>query len=414
MMQKTRRENYKWYIMILSALTNAFVIAVPSMGLSVLLPEIAKDLHLSLFQSGLLWGISSLPSILTSLFAGSLCDRFGPRRILIVNCLLVGSASALRGLSENFVFLVFSVFLFGFFAPMITISNFMNALKWFPAGERGVANGLATLGMALGFFVGSLISATFLSPVLGGWRNVFFLYGGVGALFALAWFLTHSASNELPSTEEASSSVSFGKGLWHVVQLKNIWLLSLAMLGISGAVQGLLGYLPLYLHDLGWSVINTGGVLASFHIASMLFVLPLTLWSDRLGSKRNILIGAAGLTAVGIGLLAVVTGGAIWAAVIMAGMVRDGFIAIFLTMVNETRGVGNAYSGVATGFVMIFMGLGNLVAPPAGNSFAAGGIAQAPLVFWAVLALLGGLCLFLAFRQTTAKKEIRIAQLQEL
>ena len=208
--------------------------------------------------------------------------------------------------------------------------------------------------------------------------------------------------------------MSFGQGLWHIVQLKNIWFLALAMMGISGAVQGLLGYLPLYLHDLGWSVINTGGVLASFHIASMLFVLPLTFWSDRLGSKRNILIGAAGLTAAGIGLLAVVNGGAIWVAVIMAGMVRDGFIAIFLTMVNETRGVGNAYSGVATGFVMIFMGLGNLVAPPAGNSFAAGGIAQAPLVFWAALALLGGLCLFLAFRQTSAQKQLRIAQLQEL
>ena len=326
MMQKSRHENYKWYIMTLSALTNAFVIAVPSMGLSVLLPEIVKDLDLSLFQSGLLWGISSLPSILSSLFAGSLCDRFGPRRMLMVNCLLVGLAAALRGLAQNFAFLVFTVFLFGFFAPMITISNFMNAVKWFPPRERGVANGLATLGMALGFFVGSMISATFLSPALGGWRNVFFLYGAVGIIFTFAWLLTHSASNQLQPGDAVSGSVSFRQGISHIAKLKNMWILGLAMMGISGGVQGMLGYLPLYLHDLGWSVAYAGGVLASFHIASMLFVLPLTFWSDKLGSKRNILIGAATLTAVGIGLLSLVNGNAIWGAIIMAGSVRDGFI----------------------------------------------------------------------------------------
>ena len=44
------------------------------------------------------------------------------------------------------------------------------------------------------------------------------------------------------------------------------------------------------------------------------------------------------------------------------GIVRDGCIAIFLTMVHESRDVGIAYSGGATGFVMIFVGLGKMQA----------------------------------------------------
>jgi hypothetical protein len=35
-------------------------------------------------------------------------------------------------------------------------------------------------------------------------------------------------------------------------------------------------------------------------------------------------------------------------------------------------------------------------------------------VFWAVLAVLGGFCLFLAFRQTAVQEQLRIAQVQEL
>jgi len=73
---------------------------------------------------------------------------------------------------------------------------------------------------------------------------------------------------------------------------------------------------------------------------------------------------------VGVGLLSVVSGAMIWVAVGIAGLVRDGFMAIFMTMIVETDGVGPVYAGTATGFVMNFAFLGTLLAPPLGNSFA--------------------------------------------
>ncbi len=95
-MNEPQNKNYKWYVMILGALTNAVVIAMPTIALSVLLPEISAELHLNLVQAGFLWGMISFPMVITSLLAGRLSDRFSPKRILIVNCLLVGFTGAAR------------------------------------------------------------------------------------------------------------------------------------------------------------------------------------------------------------------------------------------------------------------------------------------------------------------------------
>ena len=386
--------NYKWFLLILGGLTNAVVVAIPSMGLSVLLPEITREMNLSLVQAGLLWGISALPVIISSLLAGTLCDRFGPKRIITVSCLLVGLACALRGFSTTFPSLTFMVFLFGFFAPLISISNMKTAGIWFSIRELGFANGILSLGMAVGFLIGSMVSASILSPWLGGWRNVFFFYGAIAVLFLVPWYLTRSLPGGMKSANVSTPSHSFFKSLSQIGRLRNMWLLGLGIMGISGSIQGLLGYLPLYLRGLGWSEAGTGGVLASFHTASMICVLPISLWSDRLGSRKKMLIGAALLTALGIGFLSVVKGGAIWGAVVVAGLVRDGFMAIFLTMIFEVKGVGLEYSGTAIGFTMIFMGIGNLVAPPLGNALDALA-AGAPFIFWAALIVIGSLCIAL-------------------
>jgi hypothetical protein len=38
----------------------------------------------------------------------------------------------------------------------------------------------------------------------------------------------------------------------HVMRLRNEWVLCIAPAGVSACVNGMLGFLPLYLSDLGW------------------------------------------------------------------------------------------------------------------------------------------------------------------
>ncbi len=380
---------YKWYILTLVVLTNMFVVAMPAMGMSVLAKEISQDLGLNLVQVGIVWGVGSLPAILTSLLGGVIGDKFGPKRVLIASSLLAGLLGAARGLAADFVSITVIVILLGALIPFVAMNGIKTAGQWFPAHQLGLANGLLSMGMALGFLLGSMFSATTFSPLLGGWRNVLIVYGLIGALFSVPWFFTRT----LPGLR-VEGGMSMRDAVQHVVRLKNVWLLGLTLFGVGSCIQGILGYLPLYLRDIGWEAVRADGALSAFHTISMIFVLPIALWSDRLGSRKNLLLIASLLVAFGAGLLSVASGGAIWLAVLMSGFVRDAFMAIFITMVIETDGVGPLYAGTALGLTMALSGLGNFLAPPIGNSLAVFW-SGAPFAFWAGLAVFGMACLAL-------------------
>jgi MFS family permease len=392
-----RPGNYKWYILILSILTNMFVVAIPAMGMSVLAKEISQDLHLSLVQIGIVWGLGSLPAILVSLFSGAVGDKVGPKRVLIVSSLLGGLLGAARGLTHDFFSLIFVVIVLGVLIPFVSINNIKITGQWFPAHQLGLANGLISMGMALGFLLGSLLSATTFSPLLGGWRNVMIAYGVIGALFSIPWFFVRT----LPAHHHAvGQNVSMRAAVSHVFKLKNVWLLGFTLFGVGGCIQGVLGYLPTYLRDIGWEAVRADGALSAFHTISMICVLPVAIWSDRLGARKYLLLSAALMVALGAGLLSFASGVWIWVAVLMAGFVRDAFMAIFLTMVIEVDGVGPIYAGTATGFTMAISGLGNFIAPPLGNSLAVFW-PGAPFALWAGLTVLGMVCLSMVKERST-------------
>jgi MFS family permease len=395
--------NYRWYVMTLAALTHTLTMAMPTMCLPVLFKEISADLHLSLVQVGVIWGIGALPGILTSLAGGAIGDRFGARRTLIVGCLLAGLAGALRGLANSFFTFGLTAFLFGMVTPAITMSVHKTCAIWFSKQQLGLANGIASMGMALGFTAGSAVSATLLSPWLGGWRNVFVFYGAISVAMSIPWFLSRPAPGNVRPSAHASNAHPL-ETFRQIARIKTVWLLGLTILGVGSGIQGMLGYLPLYLRGLGWAEASADGALATFHAASMICVIPLALLSDRLGSRRRVLLAAALMVVLGIGLLSFASGSLVWIAVITAGFVRDGFMAIFMTMIMETDGVGPVYAGTAMGMVTTFSGLGNLIAPPLGNSLAH--VAPSlPFAFWAGLAILGVLGLYQTREKRTASHE---------
>lgn len=383
---------YRWYILVLAAVTISMNVAVPTMCMSVLFDEISDDLGLSLTQVGVIWGMVALPGVVMVLVGGAIGDRFGPRRFLVAACFFVGLAGALRGFATDGYTLAAAVFLMGFISSMVPMNIFKTCGIWFSRRQLGLANGVVSMGMALGFMVSSMISATVLSPWLGGWRNVFVLYGLIAMALSIPWALARPA----PASADQSLVIrrpTLRKTFGDVARVRQMWLLGWTILGVGGCVQGTLGYLPLYLRDRGWADASADGAAASFHLASLLLVIPIALWSDRLHTRRKVLLAGAFMIMTGVGLLSLADGVMVWAAVIMAGMVRDGFMAVFMTMIIETDGIGPAYAGTATGLVLMFSGLGNLLSPPLGNSLA--GIDPGlPFVFWAAMALTGAIGLY--------------------
>lgn len=380
--------NYKWYILVLTALTGAFAMAAPYMSLSVLFKEISADLQLSLVQIGLVWSIGSLPAMFMSILSGVINDRIGPKYVIITASLLLGFAGAARGLATSFSTLLIPILVLGVLTPMISTSAFKICGMWFPGRQLAFANGVFSMGMALGFLLSSLLSATVLSPWLGGWRNVLFFYGVLTILLCIPWIFARPTPLALRESSLAVVSVPMRQALLHVVKVVNLWLLSIAWMGLSGCMQGVTGYLPLYLRGLGWPAFQADGALSLFHAVSMLFVLPLALMSDRLRARKPLLAAMMGVIILGCGLLATAQDKLIWGAIPLMGMVRDASVALLITMIIETEGIGARYAGSATGFSLVFLSIGGLLSPPLGNRLAEYN-PSLPFIFWAGLAAIG-------------------------
>ena len=124
MINEYTESKYRWYVISLTALTQAFCVAMPLICMPVLFDEISSDLGLSLVQVGWVWGFIALSGLLTVFIAGILADRFGAKRILIFACLSVGLTGASRGLANDFASLLLTNFLFGFSLGFVTSSNF--------------------------------------------------------------------------------------------------------------------------------------------------------------------------------------------------------------------------------------------------------------------------------------------------
>ncbi|OGO19919.1 MAG: hypothetical protein A2144_12795 [Chloroflexi bacterium RBG_16_50_9] len=349
----------------------------------VLFKEISDDLGLNLVQIGVVWGITGLAGLFFSLPSGLIGDKYGATRTLGVACLLQGIVGALRGISGGFTGLSVYMFLFGLFGVPMSFTTHQAAGQWFSGRQLGFANGVLAMGMGVGTTVGSLISATVLSPWLGGWRNLMFVYGAITIVISLLWF---KARHSLPGQGEAvQDRVPFRQALSHVIRIRSVWLTALTLMFLAAYGNGVIGYLPLYLRSIGWSQFGADGALATLSAVSVVSCVPLSILSDRIGSRKVVIYPAIIIGIIGVGLLAVFTGPMVWLSVVLTGAVREGLFAMLMTMVMEEKGIGATYYGTALGVAMSLAFLGNLIGPPIGNRLAVIDPSFA-FIFWSGLA----------------------------
>ena len=398
--------NYRWYMLTLCAATATLVISIPFSCMPVLFNEISKDLDLSLVQIGTIWGIASLAGVFVGLISGLLSDRFGMRLTLCVSCILVGITGALRGLSTDFLTLAVTVFFNGMARTILPIILTKQIAIWFKEKNFALANGIGAMGMGLGLMLGPMISATILSPLLGGWRNVLLLYGVVSVAIGILWLFFGRKPKKVASTIGYPNAASIRLGLSKLLRIRALWLIGLTIMLRTACVTGMMGYLPLYLRDRGLTAASSDNTLAIFFAASTIFVIPLSSLSDKLGSRKAILFPSLLVTSLCVGLLPLAQGITLWLLMILAGIFFDGFMAVISAMLLETDKVGLEYSGTALGLVFTIAQFGSVISPPLGNSFASTNPAL-PFVFWAALGVVA-LLPFIFTRETTSKR-IRVS-----
>jgi nitrate/nitrite transporter NarK len=261
--------------------------------------------------------------------------------------------------------------------------------EWFKGKELGLSNGLLNIVWALGSMSATMFSATCFSPLFGGWRRVMFVYGVPCVLLGLIWIITGKDRPADGGTDNVSNDAqSLIKSLKHVVKIREVWLLGLITFTYWGSSMGLVGYLPTYLKVIGWSTLQADSTVTVMAGFALLGTLPIVLLSDRLGSRKGVMVISFIIMVLTILALPFFQGSFVWILVILTGFTRTGVAALFNVMVIEIEDVGSEYSGTAIGLVSALGMFGAFLAPPLGNSFEAYNNGY-PFIFWGCLAAAG-------------------------
>ncbi|MYS32639.1 DHA2 family multidrug resistance protein-like MFS transporter [Streptomyces sp. KhCrAH-43] len=160
----------RWVVLVVLCLS-LLLVALDATVLHVAVPAVTEDLRPS--AAGLLWIVDAYPLVCASLLIlfGTLGDRVGRRRVLLLGYALFGVASAVAALADSAGVLIAARALLGVGGAMIMPATLSILRQVFPdRRERAVAIGVWSAVAAVGAATG---------PVVGGFLVEHYWWGSV-------------------------------------------------------------------------------------------------------------------------------------------------------------------------------------------------------------------------------------------
>lgn len=353
----------------------------------------ATNLGASLAMVGALTGTAGLTSIVIAVPTGVLSDQRGRKVIIVAGMALFALSSLLYTLVPT-PLLLFPVRVLGSlglaFVFMVGVAYIGDVTT---PSERGIALGLYSTAMALGFTLG---------PALGGVVAERYGYAAsyrLAALFALIGLavalrgLTGDQPRAIHGRQTAQSAprASFTTKLRLMASHSAMLAASLANLGNNIVFTTVFSFVPLYAASLGIGEATLGTMFALRGLASAASRIPTGLLAERI-SGRLLMIGGLGLAVVTMCTLALSSTSLLLTVLLIADGIGYG---LFLTA-GQTHVTGLATDearGRAMGIYTMAGSIGSAAGP-----FLMGALAEwfgLSVVFPVAAVVAGGAALFL-------------------
>jgi len=324
----------------------------------VMLPLIGHDLGLDAVQLGLIWGMTTFGGLFLSLPGGLLGDWVGPRLGIFIISLIVVMAFGLRGLAKEPMTLSIMMFIAGGIIGALPSVATKAIFMWFPPNRVGFASGIWWSFNRIGMATGAGVSATVIAPAVHGWQNTFLLYGGILLIFALIWL----AIIREPTGTRTIVRSPFAGSIKQVIRTRDVWFCSIAIFGVIGSFVGFVGYLPLYLQNIGWTSVYSSLALTSFLLVTIPTSILIPALSDRYSLRKIFFLVPAITYVFAMGLMAPLQKAPfIWLLVIIGGLNFGSIMPVVNLMIAEIKGIGARYSGTAISLSSALGGLGGLI-----------------------------------------------------
>jgi predicted MFS family arabinose efflux permease len=293
--------------------------------LNPLLPDVARDLDVSVATAGQVRTLSGLAAGLAALSAGLSATRLGLRGLLLLGVGTIAAGSLVSGVAPDFPVLVVAQMLVGFGIGLSYSAAVAATAEWAPDGERSRVLAIALLGPPLAWIVGM--------PLIGllgevSWRVAWLVIPVSTAAIATALVLLRPATP--PAKRRAGLRAVFGyPGVvrWSSGEL-------LAFSGWAGALV-YVGALLVDSYDL--SIAATGLALGFGALVYVPGNLLFRRWVD--AYSRRLLVALA-LAAAGAVVVLYAVRPSVWFSV--AAFAALSFIAGGRTLAGSARGLGLA------------------------------------------------------------------------
>jgi len=290
---------YQWMLVALLS-ANFGVVFFDRNLFSYLTSFIQPDLHLSNFEIGNIVSAFSFSWAIAGLGMGSLVDRFGRRKLMLVAATIGFSlASLLSGFASGFAWLLGARLLMGIAeGGIMPITQTLIAAE-VPHERRGLAQGITQN-------FGANLLANTLGPLIivwmairFGWRNAFFLAALPGIVMALL-LAALVREPEMPATDSSAER----RGVVDLFADRTMLLCIAISTLLVAYLMVLFTFTPLYLIKVrGFDVRHMSWIMSSFGVASMAVAFLVPGASDRFGRKPVILAASSLGLVLPLGLL---------------------------------------------------------------------------------------------------------------
>lgn len=290
-----------WRVFALCALV-AFADGFDTQSIGPAARAMAATLGVEASAFGLVFGASQLGFLAGAALFGSLGDRFGRKRSLIVTVLIFALASLGTAFAESFGVLVLLRAMAGVGLGGASPNFISLASEHAPAEQRARMVTWLWAAVPLGGMAGSFASSVLLPTF--GWPSIF-LIGGLGPLLlvpVLAMALPEARATSAPGRSDMSLGQALADGGRLPVTLW-LWLASF-MTWTTLVVTAL--WTPLLLQRAGWSDSGAALVLALNNAGGVIGVFVTGLLLTRLSAERA-LAAALLITAVAVAAIGVAT-----------------------------------------------------------------------------------------------------------
>jgi ACS family D-galactonate transporter-like MFS transporter len=192
--QAASRTHVRWVPILALVAVGTMINYLDRTVLGIAAPFLSKDLGLSATEMGLVFSAFSWSYAALQIPGGIFLDRFGTRLTYFLAVFFWSAFTAGMGAVGSLGSLLATRIGVGIFEAPCFPANSRILATWFPQHERARANGVYSFGQYVG--LGFLSLPLFWTAQRFGWRGLFFIVGGLGMLFAGAWWRLYRNPSE--------------------------------------------------------------------------------------------------------------------------------------------------------------------------------------------------------------------------